>query len=635
MKKLVKNCLIIFAMAVTILAITEVKSNASYSINTINIDANINEDGSLDVKEKIEYNFSNKNYEISINIPKELSDIENESIIYDEDEKKIDLSSYTANSLKINEIYVEDSKDKPFKYTKNGYGGMNNAYTLNEEGKAYIVKLYKSSFESKKAIVIDYTLENICKNHNDYGELYYNFVGNDTIGKLDINLYLPKKNKAVFTWKHGSVGGKYKIISNSHINYSYKNIRLGEYTAIRVLFDKKCISNSENYTGINSKDIIFKAEDKILNARNKRNIFESCIYVLSLILVIYAVYVFYRIIKRKDDSFIEINDEEISSKYNEILLGCIKNNRSVLVKDIIASILKMINLGCINLKIEDDNYIISKNNEKIDNIKKIDKEVIDIVFESKEEVNLKEFINEINKDNGSFEKIEKLDKKVKSDKSLFILNIFKMKYLKAIIDIVFSISSIVLAIVYLKYNVSNIVDVGSYLFIDNIRFLLYLSIAICSVVFIIMNLRKMFKESSISEYKSLSKKKMYTLLGIILGFSLIIIFYSCLMPFARYLSAIEILLGANLITLVLDSILLKDSIENNVEYKKVERIAEKVKEFFANDENYKDNNEKIKEYLPYEICLFDSSDVLKKISKIKNEDILFKVIKNLLVKEEK
>ena len=626
MKKILKSELIIAVLAILMLLVFSSKSNASYSIDNVNITANVNENGSLDVTEKIEFDFLGKNYEASIGIPKELSDREYETL---SDDDKLDISRYKVDSVKINNIYLEDSKDKPLKYTEDGYGGMNNAYTVKDESKMYIVKIYKSSLESKKTVVIDYTIENICQNHSDYGELYYNFIENESLSELNIDLYLPRKNKTILTWKHGSAAGKYKILSNDHVNYNFKNIRLGEYATVRLLFDKKCISDSENHTGITAKDSIFKSEDMILTKRSKRSMYEIAIYILSFVLIAYGGYAFSKFVKRKDNVDVAFDEKELLEKYNEIVLGCMYSKRKVVIKDIIANILKLIDLGYINIEGKDGKYILSKNSEKEKIENKVDKVIFDLVFEENEEVDIKQFINDLEKKGNSIEKIEKVQKGVNSKSSSNKINILKMRYLKSVFNIAISICSMVGVFLFLRYQVSNLIDIEGYIFATGPRMLAYEIIAAIIIVFSIINLKKIFSKNDVA--KDISNKKAYIILGIFLGLILFVLVYSALMPFSKYMLPAELLLGANLMILVLDNILINIGIQNEAEYLRIEKFAKNIKSFFENEDNLKDID-LVKKYLPYEICLFDANDTLKKVSNLDKEDKIFKLIKDVLIK---
>jgi len=620
MKKVKKRSFIVIAM-LFLLFLLGTKSNASYSIKNINMQANINENGSLDIREEIDYSFSSNSNEIYVAIPKSLNDIESNSVPYEKG-KEIDEQLYSADEIRINNIRIKDDK-KSFKGTESGYGGMNYAYTLKDENDMYVLKMYKSDLNGKKTFVIDYTLDNICVNHTDFGELYYNFLGKYMTKKIDnvnIDIFLPKKNKSIYTWKHGTYKGTYKIESSYHVKFSFKDLKENEYTAIRLMFDRRCISDSSNNTGLTVKDIIFNHEDKILQNRNKRNNYEAIIYIMSFFIALYIAFFVVKFYKDRNRSKLDMSEEEYIEKFNPVMLGCMFRDRKVLSKDVIAIIIKLINSKNIKLDIRDEKYILIKNKEKEEELNRLDKVVYDLVFDEKEEINIKDFIIDLNKKGNSIEKIEKVQKEVK--RLLYIEKIKSMKFkmIKTIINICIFICSMIAILFYYK-------SLGSILSISNdaLKLTVYLIPMIFTIIYIFANIKAM-----IGREKVLFGKRNYIILGLVAALFVAILIYVQAGSFSKYLISIELLLILNAILFMLDNIIINTSIDVKTR-EKIQRVSEYIRDFLNDESNIKDNIEKVKEYIPYEICLNNGEEPLRKIVSLNDSDTLLKFIKNGLI----
>lgn len=180
-------CTIVFIITILISGGVQAKS---YSIENMDIQATINNDGSVSISQSITYKFNGSYNGIYINIPYVLDDEEYGEI---GEKQQLNENLYTGNGITVQNVTDTTSKIDYY-LKKRASNGDKNVYTLNKENGIEQIKVYSPSTDTTKTFIIDYTINNLCVKHKDIGELYYNFIGGAwevKIKKLNIDVYLP------------------------------------------------------------------------------------------------------------------------------------------------------------------------------------------------------------------------------------------------------------------------------------------------------------------------------------------------------------------------------------------------------------------------------------------------------------
>ena len=131
-KSILKLLLCIIAF-ITMLLINNNSYARSYSIKDMNIQATVLDDGSVNVKQSITYNFKGSYNGIYITIPYNLSD-------YEMDEVNGEISNnaiYNGSSVILNK--VTDSKGTIYKETSYATNGDKGKYTISKDSEKYTV----------------------------------------------------------------------------------------------------------------------------------------------------------------------------------------------------------------------------------------------------------------------------------------------------------------------------------------------------------------------------------------------------------------------------------------------------------------------------------------------------------------
>lgn len=437
-----KKALITIIIAIGIILLTNSVSMASsdFTLKSMNFDARLNEDGSMDVKETWNIKVHSmthtlfKTFKIDQTKYKEITNVS--------------VSEVTdGNEFQFEEKNVEVNHVDKYCYYGliNKYGEFEIAWGINERSgdKTYQVK-YK---------VID-----AVKNYSDCSELYWQFIGKDfevDIDKVTGTITVPEgieNIEEVRAWAHGPLNGNISIDSINQISFEIEYLDSGKYLEVRMAMPKTIFSTNLNILNEPRFQTIINEETKWAYKANeirereiereierrKRKEIEDQIIANAVIIAAVAIciFLFTRIIKYirvlKDnpkmkptqelDYYRDIPDEAESPAQAAYLYYFGKGNYNTNLPKIMSS--TMLNL-CMKKYIS---FELPEQSDKKDNvkvyIKESDKELTEdekIVLELLGNVNKKENsftmkeLNKYAKDHGTsfLNKLEKIEKKVK------------------------------------------------------------------------------------------------------------------------------------------------------------------------------------------------------------------------------
>lgn len=256
-----KKILYILIFALAFILVGTVKSNAgTLELNNLDFEAQINNDGSMDVTETWDIYISHTNtlYKSFKKDSSKYSGITNVTV------KEI-TSGATKNFTKTN--------NWAYHVTKNYYYG-----TENEDGDFEIgwgVGLDNSSATRKYEI--SYTVQDATTKYNDYAELYWQFVGENfeiDSDKITGTIYLPSNvsNKDdIKVWGHTEdLNGTIYATDANKIEFEINNFRSGRYVEIRTLFPTELITISKKTKNKEILQTAIKEETKWADAANAK-----------------------------------------------------------------------------------------------------------------------------------------------------------------------------------------------------------------------------------------------------------------------------------------------------------------------------------------------------------------------------
>ena len=227
-KGIQKNLLKILSFTIVFIAVLLINKKIyakSYTIDNMDIQAEIQQDGSININQKITYNFVGNYNGIYITIPYLLEDSQAKEVNL---ETK-DYSIYNGNKVTINKII--DSQN--VEYIEGFYvdGAVNvGIYTVDADKQKYKISVYSPSKNTTKTFTLNYSISNVCVKHNDVAELYYNFIGGEwdvDIKKLNIDVILPnnQSKENLYAFGHGPYNGVVTIESPNKVNFKVNNVK--------------------------------------------------------------------------------------------------------------------------------------------------------------------------------------------------------------------------------------------------------------------------------------------------------------------------------------------------------------------------------------------------------------------------
>ena len=218
MKKLKK---IYFLITVFFTVFSVVFSAPSYRVDSLDITAKIQEDGSVVVEEIVLYNASEIN-----------------GVLYN-----IDAKGYG----KLNSLEVFYEKNGEFIPAVNQNGTSSGSYTVTTSDELYKIKLYSPMRDEKRYFGFRYILPRGVTVYEDIAQFNRKKVGRgwqNSIKDVSVKVILPKKveKNEIHAFGHGPLTGNIEILSGNEIFFSLKNYRQGEFVETNILFPKEVVS---------------------------------------------------------------------------------------------------------------------------------------------------------------------------------------------------------------------------------------------------------------------------------------------------------------------------------------------------------------------------------------------------------
>ena len=625
---------IIFLVIFIALIILTGKVQASYKIENMDIQATIQENGSVNVKQSMTYRFNGEYNGIYIDIPEDVDDKE-----YDEYRVQTVLkdSLYNASKVIVNKV---SEGGKTYSKTGVALNGDKEVYTEATTDGIKRIKIYSPSSDTKKTFVIEYILEDLCVKHNDIGELYYNFIGGNwqtDIEKLNIDIYLPnnQSRENLYVFGHGPYNGKSQIISESKVNFKVENVKKGQYVATRVLFPTQNIANSDKTTNLDAISLILQDENSIIENKEEKNNFTKKVIIFTIILLIYWIALLIIFERDKKYKVTNINEEELFKRYNPLLAGCIQESRTVLSRDIIAVVINLINKKVLKLELipkasgkDNYQYILTKEAKNENKMDEIEKFVYDWVFEGKDKIDLVYRLDTLPKDKQAADKFKELNDMAQDNLKNMGANKEVPLGLKIFNTFVFIISIIIIYI-HIKFNAFDIysfTELGASVFSLNINGLLLLPMLMI-LLYVPIRIILMIRHGVNRITKEISGKRLVATTITILLIAIVVVVITQLIAPNSFLIIDEILFAMALIILLTDNLMLKNSPIMIEDFSKLNALKDKLENTLMDTRDV----EYVvlwNEYLAYSISFGIADKIIDKLKGLYLDDDLTKLIED-------
>lgn len=261
MKRILKVCLLILpVMLMSFVYAGEAR------LNTMNINAEILENGDMKVTEDLNFKISGT-----------LNGLYRDILLSSSDK-------YGASSMDVIEVLVNGQKVSyaPLEISL----GEDGKYNLNSIAGGKQVKIYTPSSNETKNVKITYILHDVVLKYSDVAELHWNFIGSgweSSISKVSITITAPGKSDVLRAWGHGPLNGIVELQNNDTVILSASDVSAHTEVTARMTMDKGLFTNvKKEYNVAALGDILIEEEQYAAEANAKRNASKYGVYILIL-----------------------------------------------------------------------------------------------------------------------------------------------------------------------------------------------------------------------------------------------------------------------------------------------------------------------------------------------------------------
>lgn len=311
-QKLPGICFLILFLQINIFA-------KSYSIDQVNIKAEVLPDGNVQITESRTYTFDGKFSWADYQLPTDKFG-------------NVTLFSLREGSQK----YYESNDELPGSY-----------YIENKNNTFYVRWFYRAK-DQTRTFILKYLATDAITVYNDLAELYFKFIGEKNqkeIGIVNININLPQyaTKDSVKIWAHGPLHGIINF-KNGNVELFINRMPANQYFESRIIFPPSWTPNAKNKLQIDKlQDIISEekqwseeanrireeARQKLrIKTENEQKALPIAIGV-SIILIFIVVWLYRKYGKAFEVPYNLKIDSEIPGNIHPTILCCLFNNKQV------------------------------------------------------------------------------------------------------------------------------------------------------------------------------------------------------------------------------------------------------------------------------------------------------------------
>lgn len=317
----------------------------AYKVESLNIVANIQKDGSIDVEERVVYDIEKVN-----------------GILYNIDA----LGHGKLNNLEV--FYEENGEYKPA--IKNNLGRKGN-FTLNVNDGVYKIKLYLPVFNERKNFLFRYNLSRGVTVYRDIAQLNRKMVGkgwNVPIKNINVSINLPTEvpKDEIYAFGHGPLTGNIDIVDDGTIEYTLNNYLPREFVEVNLLFPKEILTEFNPLLMKNQKalkSILEMERDLAKQANEKRKKAKIKLFMSKGIFsigIVWWLFLLVFIYKRNSKRYKVENEygeyfRELPDNYSPSVAGTLLS-KSIYPgsKELFAMLLELVRKGYLRLEEEDN-----------------------------------------------------------------------------------------------------------------------------------------------------------------------------------------------------------------------------------------------------------------------------------------
>lgn len=313
MKHIKKLKIIIITIILAVIALIPnnvLADGPSYDITNYDMDAYIQEDGTLHIDESITYYFSSSANGLTRDL----------RYYYKTNKDTMEPNSarYQATGIENLTVAVTNAANITTNFAKvsDAEKGDNGVYTVDtvnaDRTDGYDIMVYSPiSSNNFQTVHYTYDITDAVVQYNDMSEIYYNFIGNGIetdVDEFNLDIYLPKSiNIDDVKYYPHTYATKLENIqvmldsSSNCINFNIKNIPSGEPVDARIVFPNTALMNcTKKYNNDYDFNSLYKIENSMSLGNTRYFIHITINIILGVLLVaLCIIFLTYGIIKSK------------------------------------------------------------------------------------------------------------------------------------------------------------------------------------------------------------------------------------------------------------------------------------------------------------------------------------------------
>lgn len=294
-----KKYIILFIVLILAFLPINVFADDSLYVSRWIVTSELMENGDLQVAEDITFNFNEKFNGVFKDI--------------------IFRGSDGIENLSISEVINND--EISYSIEQNAEKGDTNVYNYDQDQDSINIMLFSPAENEEKTFRFNYTIKNVAIIHNDIGELYYQYIGDENQTRIDYFqaiLVLPQFNKDdIKIFAHGPLNGNINFADNNLIRLEVSSVPSNTFVEVRVLYPKDYTPLATRF-GNSRFDALMDEElgylEEIEQKAERREANKSItnnVSIISLAIGALALFVFYRKNRRDHSIYYDMENTQL------------------------------------------------------------------------------------------------------------------------------------------------------------------------------------------------------------------------------------------------------------------------------------------------------------------------------------
>lgn len=305
----------------------------SYSIDSVDIRAQLSSDGAMNVTEKRTFNFNGDFSYVYWDFPYSSG-------------QRINVASLTA----------APEGGTPTALKASDTSGQPGTYSIEDTGEGLRLTAYVPVSDERLTYNLAYTESGVVAHHADAAELYWQFIGKSWgVGTARATITIvppePLTKAQVKAWAHGPLNGNVSIAENGDVTLSITDLPANTYVEARALYPASSFSAAPLVDGNITDKVLSEEKEWADQANATRSAVRTHLYGYSALgiggaLILFAI-VLYLFLKygREYKTFVPLDGkywrEDPRPDLPPALIGCLWRMGEVKTEDITATILDL------------------------------------------------------------------------------------------------------------------------------------------------------------------------------------------------------------------------------------------------------------------------------------------------------